>query len=103
MFRRRTDDENAQPTTRVDLESADPSSWAGGLNDPLLEAMATSARQRGRRAAIPQGPDTPTAIASWVKRLDAEMNVLADLADLPASPRTGGRRPRAGDDETQTA
>ncbi|MDO8485324.1 MAG: hypothetical protein Q7S35_10325 [Candidatus Limnocylindrales bacterium] len=113
VFRRRTDEQNAEPITRDDpASSPDPMPWAGNLDDPLLEAMASTAKQRGRRGAIPPGADTPTPIATWVKRLDAEINVLADLAALPAPPtgretppppRAGGRRPRAGDDKSLSA
>jgi hypothetical protein len=104
MLRRRTDEENAEPTTRNDpASSPDPMPSMGTLDDPLLAAMASTAKQRGRRGAIPPDAGTPTPIAAWVKRLDAEINVLVDLAAVPASP-TGRQTPtRPGDDKSLSA
>ena len=57
------------------------------LADPLLEAMASSARADGRRGGSKKGPqDGHPPVATWVKRLDAEINVLADLRDVPSPP-----------------
>ena len=57
------------------------------LADPLLEAMASSARAAGGRGGSKKGPqDGHPPVATWVKRLDAEINVLADLRDVPSPP-----------------
>jgi hypothetical protein len=58
-----------------------------GLVDPLLEAMATSARAQGRRGgSTKQVDDAAPPVSAWVRRLDAEINGLVDLRAIPTPP-----------------
>jgi hypothetical protein len=57
------------------------------LADPLLEAMASTARaKRPRKASTKALIDDEPRVAAWVKRLDAEINTLADLRASPSPP-----------------
>jgi hypothetical protein len=57
------------------------------LADPLLEAIASSARADGRRGGSKKPLlDDEEPSPAWVKRLDAEINVLADLRAAPSPP-----------------
>ena len=58
-----------------------------GFTDPLLEAMASSARAKGRRVGSRKGADdADPPVSTWVRRLDAEINGLVDLRAIPAPP-----------------
>jgi hypothetical protein len=57
------------------------------LADPLLEAMASSARAGGRRVGSGKRTDHGgPPVNSWVRRLDAEINGLVDLRALASPP-----------------
>jgi hypothetical protein len=73
------------------------------LADPLLEAMASSARANGGRHGSKKGlPVGEASVATWVKRLDAEINAMSDLHAAP-SPPPHGRYPDPDADQTLTA
>lgn len=58
-----------------------------GFADPLLEAMASSARAKGRRVGFTkQADDAGPPVSTWVRRLDAEINGLVDLRAIPTPP-----------------
>lgn len=65
----------------------DASSHADLLADPLLEAMASTARASGRggRSGVAAGGGAPVTPA-WVQRLDADVAGLADRQHAPAPP-----------------
>jgi hypothetical protein len=56
------------------------------LSDPLLEAMASRARDDGRHTRLKSYLDDGPAIPAWVQRLDGEVNALADLKARPEPP-----------------
>lgn len=59
----------------------------GAFADPLLEAMAVTARASGPRTESRAAPGADgRRAAAWVRRLDAEINVMADLKAAPTPP-----------------
>lgn len=96
MIARRKRDEDApgtDPDDRAPNAPAPHLPTLGMFEDPLLEAMAVSARANGRGIRTGRGseagmrkPPDSTHVATWVKRLDADMQVMADLQAAPSPP-----------------
>lgn len=57
-------------------------------NDPLLGAIAARRRQRGAAASVEPASELGEIVPLWVQRLDAHINVLADLAGDPPNQRS---------------
>jgi len=96
MIARRKRDQDptgAGPDDRVPNAPAPHLPVLGMFEDPLLEAMAVSARATGRGIRAGRGseagmrpPPDGTHVATWVKRLDADIQVMADLQAAPSPP-----------------
>jgi hypothetical protein len=84
LYRRRSRPSLEEPAIAadpVDLPHLDV------LADPLLEAMASSARARRPGNASKRAPtDAEPRVPTWVERLDAEINTLVDLRASPSPP-----------------
>lgn len=73
-----------------------PDPVADLLSDPLLEAMASNTRTRsgGKTSTAATGEGGAAVTPTWVQRLDADINRLADSRDAPSPPphRSDARR-----------
>jgi hypothetical protein len=83
FYRRRRGTQPDEPLVSDDLTIAHLEVFA----DPLLEAMASSARSEERRGRPKKRlEEGKQPVSAWVRRLDSEINVLTDLRTVPSPP-----------------
>ena len=86
--RRRPDSTSSGVVGNPDELFGSPAAEPVTLNDPLLGAIAERRRQRGAAPSVEPASELGEIVPLWVQRLDAHINVLADLAGDPPNQRS---------------